>query len=115
MVPDAAVEKYQRLELIAGNRDLGAEASALATELFVFFESEKPRRKSKASGEDQVQFRLEPHMLAALDGFVAEHDRFANRTEAISEILHDALKDRGFLPIEARKANQPEGVPRTNG
>lgn len=106
-VPQAFGEKYERLESIVGDPAFAAEANHLASELFAFLEAGARQMALRATrkGNGHIKLKLEPHIIAALDSYLAEHNRISNRPQAISMILNDALTEYGFLLDERRKAS----------
>jgi len=105
-MPRAFIEKYERLVSIAGDAAFAAEANHLAGELFAFLEVGARQVALRANRKDsQIKVQLEPHLVAALDSFVAGDSRVNNRPQAISMILNEALAGNGFLMEEKRKAS----------
>jgi len=106
-VPRAFEEKYERLERIVGDPAFAAEANHLASELFAFLEAgaRQIAVQTNRKGDGQVKLKLEPHIIAALDNFMAEDNRINSRPQAISMILNSALMEHGFLIDERREAS----------
>lgn len=59
----------------------------------------KKRGRPATGAGQQVQVRLQPDMLAALDKFASEEQGF-NRPTTIRLILRDWLIGHGYLPPE---------------